>query len=815
MIGWQPKGAVWSLLRNRLCALTSAGGGYGFTCGVEWLAPERINVHSARGLRWGNPEHIVEELGRLNRLLAEHPCFLDGARLTRLSPSESSVVALRRDAAETGESLLVLANTDLARTQKLSLDLAALNSTVSRASGEDLLGQRTPRWRVSPKGRVEFTLQPAAVHCLEMANPAKPVRPAASPPATTAPAPQAVVLPVSPYRQARARAAWAVQALAEILPPEEIGPYEWRRLSDLVDRDPGRFLAALPVLDRVLAANDLVGAIEKAAASHPFPAVVPWSLADRTRITVVPGTHWLLVRDSSPFRASLSLSNASVRHVQSIAAVGGHLACFPPAPVSGAATLQLERYDSEPARVEAGLRYVECDLPSGAGAAGQPSTAGPVVGSCRPAGSGVPRAAETPAPEALVLLTNGRGGMARLCVDLGRVTSKYDCLLGANLHPTVPVDRHVLAKRLRAWVVADGFITPLNRDNLVEFVPGPPALWRFVANAGDGRAVELHLVAEMIEGCNATRLQWRRSDSAPPLGRALPRECSVSLTVRVDIEDRNFHSETHRNDGSDFHFSSHCRPEGIGFAFTPAPDRELRVFCDRGAYHHEAEWCEHIPHPVEATRGLVAEGDAYSPGWFEIPLGAGDTATLMVTADPRGEPPRLGSRPAGPKPGPAEAEEPLDQRLARAARAFVVRRGSGRTVIAGYPWFLDWGRDTLIAARGLLAAGLRDEVREILQTFGRFEKDGTLPNAVFGDNASNRDTTDAPLWYGLACEEMAALEAGPAGASTRPPRRPVPPASMRPWLARGPVRSRTFWPRLRSTISKALRMASAWIRSQA
>ena len=52
-------------------------------------------------------------------------------------------------------------------------------------------------------------------------------------------------------------------------------------------------------------------------------------------------------------------------------------------------------------------------------------------------------------PENLVLLTNGIGGMARLCVDLGAVKSKYDCLLGANLDPKVPVDRHVFAKRAR------------------------------------------------------------------------------------------------------------------------------------------------------------------------------------------------------------------------------------------------------------------------------------------------------------------------------------------------------------------------------
>ena len=83
-------------------------------------------------------------------------------------------------------------------------------------------------------------------------------------------------------------------------------------------------------------------------------------------------------------------------------------------------------------------------------------------------------------------MTNGIGGMARMCVDLGRVNSKYDCVLGANLNPSVPVDRHVFVKRLRAWVNADGFLSPLDVKNLASFAAGPPAVWQFVANAGDG-----------------------------------------------------------------------------------------------------------------------------------------------------------------------------------------------------------------------------------------------------------------------------------------------------------------------------------------
>ena len=236
--------------------------------------------------------------------------------------------------------------------------------------------------------------------------------------------------------------------------------------------------------------------------------------------------------------------------------------------------------------------------------------------------------------------------------------------------------------------------------------------------------------------------------------------------MRVDIEDRNFHCETQRNGGSEFHFASNICPlrssrdsepavDWDGFEFTPAADRQLRVFADHGRYHPEPEWCVNIPHPIEATRGQTGAGDAYSPGWFELPLERGENATLVVTAElPDAIDPKLPSTFA--LESQAATEDSFALALRRAVKAFVVRRGAGKTVIAGYPWFLDWGRDSLICARGLIAAGMTDDVRDLLVTFARFEENGTLPNTIHGANASNRDTTDAPLWFGIACEDLAA-----------------------------------------------------------
>jgi predicted glycogen debranching enzyme len=263
-------------------------------------------------------------------------------------------------------------------------------------------------------------------------------------------------------------------------------------------------------------------------------------------------------------------------------------------------------------------------------------------------------------------------------------------------------------------------------------------------------------------------LRFSRPPLPPAFGRDLADNSQVSLTVRVDIEDRNFHTETEHNPGVDHHFRTHTHAlaDGSGFAFTPARDRQLQVKCHGGAYHEGPEWCHGVWHPLESTRGLRDRADVFSPGWFDLPLDKESTAMLVLTAEAGLPDPDslLTFESARVRPDEAAIEragiEPSDsfgRQLAIAIQAFVARREKGKTVIAGYPWFLDWGRDTLICARGLLAAGMTEEVLDILATYGGYVEGGTLPNQILGENASNRDTSDAPLWFGIACEELAAL----------------------------------------------------------
>lgn len=707
------KGRAWSLLRNRLCALTSPGGGFGFTCGVEWLATEKIRVHGNTGLNWDSKDNIVSELARLNQLISDHPCFFDGAKLTRLSAADSPVYALLRKSADGKDCVLVLANTDIEKAHSVSLPQTAIPTPHCAI---DLLGQPSPIVR-ELKDETIFELQPGEVFCL-------------------APTFRPVGLSGDDYRRARAQAAFAFEALNKIISIETVDGLDWHWLAEQVERSPKHFLAAASAFAAQKNPVPLTRLLSETGEQHIFPRVIRWTLHDVRRITMVPPGYWLLVEDSAPFRAVLSPQTPDAKletptHVQSILAGNIHVACFAPREAAAEAELLLQRCATTSQNISAAIRF----LPA------EPETE-----------------IRHPHPEDLVLLTNHRGGMARLCVDFGRVNSKYDCVLGANLHPTVPVDRHVLVKRLRVWVNADGFLSPLDFKNLAAFEAGSPAVWRFVANAGDGRTVEIDLRAEMLDDQNTVVFHFHRPSEKLAHGKQLPVTADVRLTVRVDIEDRNFHSETKRNPGADFHFSSNTREiqnstfkiqHGVGFEFTPASDRELRVFADSGEYHPQPEWCENIPHPVEQARGQTGSGDAYSPGWFELPLAKGKKVTLVATAET--EEIKSGKR----KAESGNAKDIFAAQLEIAARQFVVRRDNFKTVIAGYPWFLDWGRDSLICARGLLAAGMTDEVKQILLTFARFEKDGTLPNTINGNDVSNRDTTDAPLWFAVVCEDLA------------------------------------------------------------
>jgi len=358
-------------------------------------------------------------------------------------------------------------------------------------------------------------------------------------------------------------------------------------------------------------------------------------------------------------------------------------------------------------------------------------------------------------PDLHAVLSNGAGAMARARAAWGRLRSQYDCLLAVNPDASVPVDKRIFWTRCRAWLRYRGYSQEIDERCLTGFCADPAgafAEWVFSVPCGMGRWVPLTFRLEMAADVNRVRLTVTRHNRQGGLD---PRD-EVTVVLRPDIEWRSFHQKTKAFVGPETAWPAAVQPVPGGFRFIPEPSERLGIMTDTGAFHPEPVWQYMLEHAEERERGLDAHSDLFSPGWFELTLKAAQRAVLTAAREDAWQAPPRESENRADRDAAADAADalPLPEALSRALSLYVVRRDALRTVIAGYPWFLDWGRDTLIVLRGLIADGRHREALEILREFGRFEERGTLPNIIHGESVGNRDTSDAPLWFCVAAGDL-------------------------------------------------------------
>ena len=480
------------------------------------------------------------------------------------------------------------------------------------------------------------------------------------------------------------------------------------------------------------------------------PPVICWQWPeDLRREVMVPPRHFLLVRVEAGFRARITDGNRCLVAENSIdMKKGEHFALFCPFPEKTAAyrlKLKLTVYeDNRSRRAEGPLLFLQ------------------------PAEENIPARLQwkhgDPNPaRSLMLATNGIGGMLRAPISWGELTSRYDALLAANLNPDHPEDRWIMFSRCRGWLVYQGYSQELNLHCLDTFFLAAhgQGVWRFKVPTGQGEHVLLSIGMYMTGGVNAMGMVFHREPAGKHSGR-LPDFESVELILRPDIEDRNFHHTTKASLGPESDWPGRVISIENGFTFSPGEWRHLRLRIDGGRYHPEPEWRYMVYRPLEAERGLDPHSDLFSPGYFSAFIGGGAAAHLTATISTPPDfipapPPELLKAVSDPVAN-AFAEHQLLGWVEGAMTDYVVKRGNLKSVIAGYPWFLDWGRDSLIATRGLTAMGRLGETRDILKQFGRFEQNGTLPNMIRGSDAGNRDTSDAPLWFITACSDLVKKE---------------------------------------------------------
>ncbi|MFW5803468.1 MAG: amylo-alpha-1,6-glucosidase, partial [Verrucomicrobiota bacterium] len=706
-------GRTYAKMRTFLAALCAPNGAFGITNGVEWFAQEKVDVHGASCLNWGATPNLIEELRRLNALLACHPCFHPGTKMQLVHRQIGNAIALLRT--NGNRSLLVLVNLDAAAKQTVAWRAEAFSPNSNSAL--DILGDASVNLRTDNDCSHRLLLEPGQALCL-----------------TTDADDSARV-----DRQLKEHLAHCGRVMRQRSHALAAAVHE--RLN------PGQSISEGGVENLARSLMDSPAtALRDVAGRHPGTGVVVWRAGtDQTRQVMVPADHFLLVLAAAPFRVRIFQDQAVLCHEHSLFAesAGTHFAVLmPPAPsdVFAECQLQLRCYKQNGVHPADGPILL---LPSPERAAVRLSAPrGPTLEN-----------------DLYAICANQLGAVAHVNGEWGRLDSVYDCLLGANLNPTVPVDRHIMLRRLRAWAVVRGYSTELNADSLQSFGQHPDGsvLWQFRFPAANGLYVTLHAHLRLCELRNRIELRFSRLPAEDE--RDLPDSAPVRLVLRPDLEDRICHGVTKAFDGPQQTWANAISEADGGFSFQPVPERALHVALPGGGFVSEPEWLYAVPHPVEASRGLEHLSDLFSPGYLHTELHGDEHADFSAdnTTDQSAEhrlhvADETAGEPASPSPS-LDASTTL-RILEQSMDRFVVRRGEHRTVIAGYPWFLDWGRDTLICLRGLIAANRLDESRDILIQFARFEQDGTIPNMIRGDDASNRDTSDAPLWLFTALNDL-------------------------------------------------------------
>ncbi|HMS40088.1 MAG TPA: amylo-alpha-1,6-glucosidase [Pyrinomonadaceae bacterium] len=345
------------------------------------------------------------------------------------------------------------------------------------------------------------------------------------------------------------------------------------------------------------------------------------------------------------------------------------------------------------------------------------------------------------------LETNGIGGFASSTIS-GANSRRYHGLLTAATKP--PLGRiTMLSKFEETLTIGDksfelssnqypNAVNPNGFKYLKSFSLDPFPVWLF-----EIEGIEIEKKIFMLNGQNTTVCQWSIKDKS----QIANRKSQIELKPLLSFVD--YHALQHETDtiNPEFKISENC------VSIKPYNDLPELFFA------HNAEkiettgfWYRNFEYAIEKERGFDFREDLFQP--FSLQFDLANTATVIVSMEKQDfadakkfEKSEISRRKDLIK--NAKVKTDFAKNLVLAADQFIVSRGAGKTVIAGYPWFSDWGRDTMIALNGLtLATNRTDIARNILLEFSENLSEGMLPNRFPDSNEeAEYNTVDATLWY--------------------------------------------------------------------
>ncbi len=354
------------------------------------------------------------------------------------------------------------------------------------------------------------------------------------------------------------------------------------------------------------------------------------------------------------------------------------------------------------------------------------------------------------------LLTNGIGGFCSSTVSLSN-TRRYHGLLCAALEP--PGGRNLIVSscdevcrfdsgksfELAAHYYQDGTVHPHGYRFLRDFyVENQQAVWVYLLED-----VVLEKRIWMGINQNTTYVRYQVLSGSQEFALSLSPLCSV----------RDYHSQSRGQREYKVQHSDRT------IAVTQASSNtQFFIEFSQGEFHQQESWNWNIHHPLEAYRGLDCEEDLYSPGSINARLDLANGLLLSISMEPKQiarakksleDLDKLQSNSI--KKLPKNAPQWIKD-LCLAAQQFIVQRETGKSIgtsiIAGYPWFMDWTRDTMISLPGLtLSLGRTDLARSILETYAHYLQDGMLPNR-FLENPEEMEfnSVDAALLFVYAVQ---------------------------------------------------------------
>lgn len=363
------------------------------------------------------------------------------------------------------------------------------------------------------------------------------------------------------------------------------------------------------------------------------------------------------------------------------------------------------------------------------------------------------------------LETDGLGGFSSGTVS-GRRARRYHALLLSAARP--PSERFVLVNGLEVQAATPAGAVALSSQRYLPNVVHPDGDRRLESFQDDPWPTWTYEIADGIRirqeifvphGHSAVVVRWTLLSTRSGL---------VTLTVRPLLSGRDYHALHHENEQFRFDHGGEARR----LEWHPYPGVPGIVAMSNGSYSYEPLWYHNFLYLREQERGLDCHEDLASPGQFRFDLRWAPAVCVFTATGPHMLHPRPGEAPEQLAERLAQSEQVrrahFETRLHRSADQFLVRRGTGQSIIAGYPWFTDWGRDTAIALRGLcLATGRLDTAGQVLRVWGDALSEGMIPNH-FPDRGERPvfNSVDASLWYIIAVDEyLRARKAAGQGAS--------------------------------------------------